>query len=113
VTSFNWGEYAIWHLGPRLRVSIDGRRETVYSERRIVENEAVVAGTPAGLELLAHWRPEYVWLPATSVATRAWLTQHGYRIELETRRSFVAVRGDLQPLASPASSVSLAACFPD
>lgn len=31
-TIFNWGEYAIWHLGPRVRVSIDGRRETVYSD---------------------------------------------------------------------------------
>lgn len=29
---FNWGEYAIWHLQPDLRVSMDGRRETVYSE---------------------------------------------------------------------------------
>jgi hypothetical protein len=27
---FDWGEYAIWHF-PRLQVSIDGRRETVYS----------------------------------------------------------------------------------
>jgi hypothetical protein len=30
---FNWGEYAIWHLSPRMQVSIDGRRETVYSDR--------------------------------------------------------------------------------
>ncbi len=30
-TEFNWGEYIIWHLGPRVKVSIDGRRETVYS----------------------------------------------------------------------------------
>ncbi len=29
---FNWGEYAIWHLGPAVKVSLDGRRETVYSE---------------------------------------------------------------------------------
>jgi hypothetical protein len=28
---FAWGEYAIWHVGPGLRVSMDGRRETVYS----------------------------------------------------------------------------------
>src|SRR5262245_52551855 len=35
VLPFNWGEYAIWHFGPRLRVSIDGRRETVYSERTL------------------------------------------------------------------------------
>lgn len=29
---FDWGEFVIWHLGPRVKVSIDGRRETVYSE---------------------------------------------------------------------------------
>jgi len=29
---FNWGEYAIWQLGPDVRVSMDGRRETVYAE---------------------------------------------------------------------------------
>jgi hypothetical protein len=31
-TYFDWGEYAIWHLYPDIRVSMDGRRETVYSE---------------------------------------------------------------------------------
>ena len=29
---FDWGEYVIWHLGPGIKVSVDGRRETVYSE---------------------------------------------------------------------------------
>jgi hypothetical protein len=31
VTMFNWGEYLIWQVGPQIKVSIDGRRETVYS----------------------------------------------------------------------------------
>lgn len=31
-TFFNWGEYVIWHLGPEVQVSIDGRRETVYPD---------------------------------------------------------------------------------
>jgi hypothetical protein len=30
-TFFDWGEYIIWHLSPKVRVSVDGRRETVYS----------------------------------------------------------------------------------
>ena len=30
-TFFDWGEYIIWHLSPNVRVSIDGRRETVYA----------------------------------------------------------------------------------
>ncbi|MGA7226780.1 MAG: hypothetical protein WBZ40_02355 [Acidimicrobiia bacterium] len=32
VVPFNWGEYVIWHLGPEVQVSGDGRRETVYSD---------------------------------------------------------------------------------
>ncbi len=34
---FDWGEYVIWHLGPAIRVSLDGRRETIYSEPRYQE----------------------------------------------------------------------------
>ena len=33
VVWFDWGEYAIWHFAPALRVSIDGRRETVYTDQ--------------------------------------------------------------------------------
>jgi hypothetical protein len=29
---FNWGEYVIWHLGPKIMVGIDGRRETIYAD---------------------------------------------------------------------------------
>jgi len=35
---FDWGEYALWHLSPWIKVSVDGRRETVYSERALTEN---------------------------------------------------------------------------
>ncbi len=31
-TEFSWGEYVLWHLGPAIKVSIDGRRETIYSQ---------------------------------------------------------------------------------
>lgn len=31
-TPFNWGEYVIWRLGPRVQVGMDGRRETVYPD---------------------------------------------------------------------------------
>jgi hypothetical protein len=27
----NWGEYVLWHVGPGIKVSMDGRRETVYT----------------------------------------------------------------------------------
>jgi hypothetical protein len=114
VTSFNWGEFALWHLGPRLRVSMDGRRETIYSDARIAENDAILDGTPLGLETLARWNAEYVWLPATSVTTKHWLVRRGYRLALDGQRSFVAVREDLPMLEHPAGSGRPASkpCFP-
>ena len=113
VTFFDWGQYAIWHLGPRLRVSMDGRRETVYSDARLQEHAAILDGRPDGLATLAAWQPEYVWLPATSARTREWLVAQGYRIEHASDRSFVAVRPDLPPITpAPPAPPSTTACFP-
>ena len=41
VVTFDWGEYVIWHLGPRLRVSFDPRFDLVYSPAVIAEQSAV------------------------------------------------------------------------
>jgi hypothetical protein len=41
---FDWGQYAIWHLGPTIQVSIDGRRETVYDEEAYGLNLAFFSG---------------------------------------------------------------------
>jgi hypothetical protein len=113
VTFFDWGEYVLWHLGPRLRVSMDGRRETVYSDAPLAEHDAILAGVPAGFRTLDAWRPEYVWLPARSKATKGWLAGHGYRIELDSPESFVAVRGDLPALERAPVMASSPRCFPD
>jgi hypothetical protein len=114
VTFFNWGEYALWHFGPRLRVSMDGRRETVYTDSALADHDGIIRGTERGLAKLAEWRAEYAWLPSRSTATRAWLLSHGYLIDKETDRSFVARREDLPPLtvARPPQNPGQA-CFPD
>lgn len=66
---FNWGEYAIWHLAPNIRVSIDGRRETVYSPEAQLENlefllgtgdwDALLDGRPTDLALVGKAQPVY------------------------------------------------------
>jgi hypothetical protein len=43
-TNFNWGEYVLWHLGPEVKVSIDGRRETVYTDAVYAENQRFAWG---------------------------------------------------------------------
>jgi hypothetical protein len=113
VTYFDWGQYALWHLGPRLSVSMDGRRETIYSDARLDEHQAVLHGRAEGLAALAAWNAEYVWLPTLNGTTRDWLSQHGYRLDLLTRHGFVAVRADLPALAVIESAAGNRRCFPD
>jgi hypothetical protein len=110
-TSFAWGQYSIWHFGPALRVSFDGRRETVYSDETDQRQVGIERGTPDGLAFLADVRPEYVWLAASSANTRRWVGARGdYRVDLETPDSFLGVRAD-QPVVRPVREVP-AACFP-
>jgi hypothetical protein len=72
----------------------------------------VFAGRAEGLATLARWRAEYVWLPAESERTAAWLQANGYRLDVATLRSKVAVRGDLPPLPVPSPAGSVRPCFP-
>lgn len=64
VTFFNWGEYAIWHLPRTVRISFDGRRETVYSNTVIEGHLELYAGTPRGMEYLRTLDARYIWFPS-------------------------------------------------
>jgi FtsH-binding integral membrane protein len=109
-TTFDWGEFAIWHFGPRLRVSIDGRRETIYSDDVIQWHRAFDRGDPGAFARFSAIAPEFVWLRSSNITARAWLVTHGYRIDKQTNASFVAVRVDLPAL--DASTQSRPVCFP-
>ena len=68
-TFFDWGEYIIWHLSPHVRVSVDGRRETVYSPesyRRslqflygVGEWDAIVNHQSTDMALIGRDQPTY------------------------------------------------------
>ena len=108
--TFDWGEYTIWQFGPALRVSIDGRRETVYSDEVLAWHRDVERGDAAAIAKMTVLGPEYVWLRASLTATRARLAASGYRIDVETGSSFVAVRNDLPVMTSAAPPLPV--CFP-
>ena len=111
ITWFNWGEYAIWHLSPNFKVSIDGRRETVYSMRTLQEQYDIAFGRQEGFQALERLKPEYVWLSHEfSRPTAEWLRRHEYRIDIDTPQSFVAVRADLPRVS--ATPVVPTSCFP-
>jgi hypothetical protein len=110
VTWFGWGQYALWHLSPDLRVSMDGRRETIYSAERLEAHAALYRATPEGLAFFRQLNPEYVWLPTTTHQLRAWLVQNGYRIDVSTAHSYIATRHDRPPVVQKIAAES--GCFP-
>lgn len=111
VTAFGWSQYAIWHFGPALRVSFDGRRETVYSEAQLKNLWWPEFGLPESLPLLSQLNPDYVWLPKSETRrVRDWLAANGYRIDVESKEAWLAVRSD-RPKIQPAAAVP-PACFP-
>jgi hypothetical protein len=64
-TFFVWGEYAIWYLSPQLKVSFDGRRETVYSEKAQEENWRFVEGRKDWDTLIAAHETHLALVPKT------------------------------------------------
>jgi hypothetical protein len=107
---FDWGEYAIWRWGPRLQVSLDGRRETVYSDAVVAPQMALARNDPSGLPFLAAARPDLVWYPQTFTRARTWLLGQGYRVVLETPESFVMLRPGAVVHANVRTSIPT--CFP-
>ena len=63
VVWFDWGEYAIWHFTPDMLVSIDGRRETVYSDQ-VMQKHLSFYYVPSSTDaFLAETIPDHIWLP--------------------------------------------------
>jgi len=109
-TAFGWGEYAIWHYGPALKVSIDGRRETVYAEDYVALHHRAEEADAAAVAHMIDLAPDYVWLPRGDHRIQRTLERSGYQTQFQSADSFIAVRrgaASLAPITAPAR-----ACFP-
>jgi hypothetical protein len=107
VVWFDWGEYVLWHF-PHLAVSIDGRRETVYSERTLVAHQDFYSGGANARAYLDTLSPDYVWLPPVLPVSRL-MAQWGWLAIFESEHSTIWTRRSGSYL--PAGAL-LPACFP-
>jgi hypothetical protein len=72
LTWFDWGEYAMWHLGRHgLKVSMDGRRETVYSDTRINEHLNFYFSSDDSGRYADALNADYAWLPVGLPAAKS------------------------------------------
>jgi hypothetical protein len=101
LTWFDYGEFAIWHFSPAVRVSMDGRRETVYSEDLRKRHWDIYANAPDALAEVARLDPDFVWLPAKfGVVPR--LEAAGWQPIFTGPRSVVLSRRPAVAIAAPA-----------
>jgi hypothetical protein len=75
---FDWGEYVLWHLGPGVKVSIDGRRETVYSDESYRESRDFERGTGVWDALLKPATTDLVLVPIGSPTANLLTGKNGW-----------------------------------
>ena len=110
LTYFDYGEYAIWHLSPDIVVSMDGRRETVYSNEAVERQFRFYSVPGERKQIVSALQPDYIWMPSNlGVATD--LGSDGWRPIFTGPRSVILARGGVteQPY-SPAAVAPR--CFP-
>ncbi len=109
LTWFDWGEYAIWHFGPALQVSMDGRRETVYSAAFLADHFGLYYRPQEHRSLLERLKADYAWLPK-ELALVGELEAQGWTPIFSGSKSVVLSSRAGSPSSPPL--VSGPACFP-
>ena len=109
LTYFDWGEYSIWYL-PDISVSLDGRRETVYSDRTVDEQVAMYFDPSTRRAVLQRLQTGYAWLPAKLPLAVA-LQSDGWSTLFSGPRSVVLSASAAPPLVLPRAPGGRR-CFP-
>ncbi len=83
-TPFEWGEYALYHLSPDVKVSMDGRYDTVYPWSVIEENYRVLnAKRSQGLSVPHEAQTQWVLLSKNKALTKALRKRKNWMVEYE------------------------------
>jgi hypothetical protein len=108
LTWFDWGLYAIWQVGDQMRVSIDNRRETVYSAQTVADHWRFYSGgAPDYPDRIG---ADYVWLPVTLPPVEQLQAQH-WHVVYRGPRSTILSRVD-RPLTVGQPNAG-GQCFPE
>jgi hypothetical protein len=115
VVPFNWGSYVIWHLGPELQVSIDGRRETAYSDDVLQANLDFIEGGGEWDRLLGMAHTDVVMVPSASPAAGLMRERADWVVAYDDLVATVFAPTDAPITLTPDGSLPIdgdGACFP-
>ncbi len=89
---FNWGQYVIWRLSPRIKVSYDGRRETVYPEPLRALNNDWVQGVGRWDAILDEYPTDLALLDKRLAAYNLMRLKAGWTLVYEDALAAIFVR---------------------
>jgi hypothetical protein len=110
LTYFDYGEYAIWHLSPDIVVSMDGRRETVYSNEAVERQFRFYTVPGERKEIVNVLQPDYIWMPSNFDVAKD-LASDGWKPIFAGPQSVILARGDVAIVAYH-SAAAAPRCFP-
>jgi uncharacterized membrane protein len=110
LTYFDYGEYAIWHLSPDIVVSMDGRRETVYSNEAVERQFRFYTVPEERKEIVNALRPDYIWMPSNFDVAKD-LASDGWKPIFAGPQSVILARGDVAIVPYYAAAAA-PRCFP-
>jgi hypothetical protein len=114
---FDWGQYAIWHVGAKIRVSDDGRRETVYSDQVRGLNDRFTSGTGQWDDLLHRRGVDIALVSKEFPVSNLMRREPGWRLIYEDSLSALFAREGSEAMAEiektkPGADTVPAECWP-
>jgi hypothetical protein len=106
-TPFNWGEYVLWKLHPSVKVSFDGRYETVYPEEVAADNFNFMNGKGEWRRLLTRYPTEMVLVARAYRMAPLMAAEPGWTLVYEDPISALYFRADKRdgPYRQPAPTL--------
>jgi hypothetical protein len=93
-TPFDWGQYVLWKLHPSVKVSFDGRYETVYPEEVAADNFNFVRGDGDWRRLLTHYPTDMVLVGRAHPVAPLMAVEPGWTLVHQDPISLVYFRAD-------------------
>ncbi len=90
-TWYDYGEYAVWYFAPAIQVSMDGRRETVYSDSVVAAHAAAYFQERGAAAYASALGADYAWLEKHLAAVRD-LERNGWAAIFAGSRSVILSR---------------------
>ena len=84
---YNWGEYVLWELYPKVKVSFDGRYETVYPPSVATDNFNFMYGRGDWRRLLRDYPTQMVLVDKTYPMARLMEREPGWTAVYDDPRS--------------------------